>query len=123
VNTAKRKRTAVKKESMGSRLAREIHELADDLEAGRSLTRHRVRFMLSAAAYSPDELRAFREKARVSQSLLAEFLGVSLKAVQAWEGGRRKVPRSSRRFLDEIGIQLRADPDYLVRRIGAAAPA
>lgn len=44
--------------------------------------------------YEPSDIRALREKAKVSQSVFAVYLNVSTKAVQKWERGD-SAPNSS----------------------------
>jgi DNA-binding transcriptional regulator YiaG len=43
-----------------------------------------------------------RAQFRASQALMADFLGVSVRTLRAWEQGRRPVPRIARRFLDAL---------------------
>lgn len=58
----------------------------------------------------PQEIRRIREDLNASQSLFAQFLCVSTKAVQAWEQGTRRPNRTALRLL---GI-AKTNPSVLV---------
>ena len=67
--------------------------------------------------FSPQEIRSIRISAKMTQSLFAMVIGVSVKTVQAWQGGRNKPDGAARRliglmkknshFADEAGIVTR----------------
>jgi DNA-binding transcriptional regulator YiaG len=54
------------------------------------------------AAYSPEAIRATRDKIAVSQAVFAHLLGVSATLIRAWEQGQRTPAMWARRLLDEI---------------------
>ena len=66
---------------------------------------------------SPEEIRAVRRSANMTQVVFAACNGVTPKAVEAWEGGRSKPDGAARRtigllqknprFADEAGIITR----------------
>ncbi|MEX2187634.1 MAG: hypothetical protein WD875_12600 [Pirellulales bacterium] len=97
-------------------------ELADDLKRGDSLAKkytcHRLVLDLRPSDYGPEEVQATRRILKASQSLFAQFLGVSPKTVRGWESGKR-VGGMASRFLDEI----RRDPEYWRGRLREAAKA
>ena len=67
--------------------------------------------------FSPTEIRQIRLDANMTQSTFAACIGVTKKAVEAWEGGRSKPDGAARRTLglfklnpryaDELGIITR----------------
>ena len=67
--------------------------------------------------FSPEEIRQIRLAADMTQSVFAACIGVTKKAVEAWEGGRSKPDGAARRTLglfrnnpryaDEAGIIIR----------------
>lgn len=67
--------------------------------------------------FSPQEIKQIRLDAHMTQSIFAACIGVSKKAVEAWEGGRSKPDGAARRTLglmqknpryaDEMGIITR----------------
>ena len=61
--------------------------------------------------FTPAEIKGIRQTLELSQSMLADILGVHKRAVEAWEIGR-KTPNGSARRLMTI---LRADPDAIRR--------
>jgi putative transcriptional regulator len=72
----------------------------------------RVVLDLEPQTYTPEQIRAVRKLLNVSQSIFAQLLGVSVKAVQKWERGG--VPSDiACRFMDEI----RRDPNYWKKRL------
>ena len=67
--------------------------------------------------FTPDEIKGIRLKADLTQSMFAAVIGVTKKAVEAWEGGRSKPDGAARRtiglleqnpsFADDVGIIVR----------------
>lgn len=93
-------------ETMGARIARELEQLADDIEAGKDIeklyTVHRVRASVDISEYGPDDVKRVRTQLNVSQPVFAMFLGVDVDSVQSWEQGRREPSGIARRFMEEI---------------------
>ena len=67
--------------------------------------------------YEPHEIKAIRENNQFSQAYFGEFLGVSLKTIQAWEAGTNK-PTGTALRLFQI---LEQDPKALDRYLLAEA--
>ncbi|MBR1558900.1 MAG: transcriptional regulator [Clostridia bacterium] len=71
----------------------------------------------SLRSFTPGEIRQIRLDAQMTQSTFAACIGVTKKAVEAWEGGRSKpdgaarrtlgLMQSNPRFADEAGIIVR----------------
>ena len=67
--------------------------------------------------FSPAEIRNIRMNANMSQQVFASCIGVTKKAVEAWEGGRSKPDGAARRtigllqnnphFAEDVGILAR----------------
>lgn len=67
--------------------------------------------------FTPEEIKQIRINANMTQSIFASCIGVTKKAVEAWEGGRSKPDGAARRtlglmqknprFADEVGIIVR----------------
>jgi len=82
----------------------------------------RVRRMLSA----PDELRAIRERAGITQEQLALAVGVSRSALQRWEAGQRSPRRlhlatyaqALKRIADASADHVDGDPHHDERPAG-----
>src|SRR4051812_24058857 len=83
-----------------------LSAFADAVESGHPIAgRHTVRTVrldLQPRAYGPEDVKRVRAGLNASQALLAEFLGVSVKALRSWEQGARPVPRIACRYLDDI---------------------
>lgn len=74
---------------------------------------HNVVLELEPMAYRKEMVRATRKLLGASQQIFAQFLGVSVQAVQAWEQGRKEPKDVACRFMDEI----RRDPRYWQARL------
>jgi DNA-binding transcriptional regulator YiaG len=112
-----------KKETLGSRIIRELSELAEAVESGRDLSKlYTVRVVESIPApgrYDARRVKATRRKLNASQAVMARVLGVSVKLVQAWEQEAREPSGPVRRLLDEINRR----PDDFIAMIPATADA
>jgi DNA-binding transcriptional regulator YiaG len=95
-----------RKESLGSRIVRELTEFVETAESGRDLSeRFTVRVVEQIPApgrYDARRVKATRRKLNASQAVMAGVLGVSVKLVQAWEQETREPSGPVRRLLDEI---------------------
>lgn len=106
------------KKSVGDRLVAGLTEFAKDLTSNKDgirekYTHHRVRLHLQPTVCRAEDVRETRDLLGLSQSIFAEFLGVSVKTVQAWEQGVNPPHPASCRVLEEI----RHDPEYWRNRI------
>ena len=54
------------------------------------------------AEYSKEAIREIRQKTKLPQKYFAELVGVSPRAVEAWEAGKRKPTGSARRLFQMI---------------------
>ena len=64
--------------------------------------------------YAPHEIRALRQKIQYTQSFFGEFLGVSLKTVQAWEAGTNKPTGTTLRLLQILEQDPRALDKFIL---------
>jgi putative transcriptional regulator len=77
-----------------SRILEAVHQAARDLnDLGfidkRALRRYDALCLEPISAYTPEEIRALRERYRISQAVLASILNTSLSTVQKWEIGEK----------------------------------
>lgn len=84
-----------------------VADLRSDAPIEKKYTCRRVILELEPQTYTADQVKETRKLLNASQSLFAQFLGVSVKTVQSWERGAVPKPMACR-FMDEI----RRDPDY-----------
>lgn len=54
---------------------------------------------MTSTKMTPNEMRAFRVKIKVTQKGLAELLGVTWQAVRLWELGERNIPETTVRLI------------------------
>ncbi len=73
----------------------------------------------ASAEFDAARVKEVRGLLGLSQSLFADFLGVSVKTVHAWEAGRNVPQGIARRFMDEIAV----NPTYWRKRVKQAAVA
>ena len=91
-----------------------IDEGNEILEKGMGHLRRRTHTPVSPVkAYSPQEIKALREKNQYTQAYFGEILGVSLKTVQAWEAGTNKPTGTALRMFQI----LEQDPNALAKYI------
>jgi putative transcriptional regulator len=105
---------------MKSTVAQEIIEGLRDFagalknkEVAKQFTCHRVVLELEPATYDPEMVRQTRTMLGASQSVFAQFLGVSIKTIHAWEQGTYSPKQVACRFMDEI----RRNPAYWRKRL------
>lgn len=102
---------------LGSEIAAGLSELCKALESGARVEDHfpvrRVRLKLEPRPYGPDDVKDVRARFHASQETMAEFLGVRVKTIRAWESGENPVPRIACRYMDD----LMAHPNLFTDRI------
>ncbi len=72
-----------------------IHEMAEDLERSGHIDKRTMRefdesCLTEASTLAPEEIRAIRERERVSQPVFARYLNVSKNLVSDWERGVKR---------------------------------
>jgi len=73
---------------------------AQTYERGGAIDLRVTNFPGPLKAIRPREIRRIRISLKASQLAFASFLGVSAKAVQSWEQGRRRPQKSALRLLN-----------------------
>src|SRR5262245_30626383 len=100
--------------SVGATIAARLAGVAAAVESGEDITKRftcqTVRLRLAPKPYSPKEVKQTRRKLGASQTIFAQFLGVSPSAVQDWEQGLKPPHGAACRLMDEI----RRDPKYWI---------
>ena len=66
------------------------------------------RTVIPIKEFTPEEIKAIRLKLSMTQNMFASCIGVTKKAVEAWEGGRSRPDGAARRTL---GL-MQANPDF-----------
>ncbi|QEH39017.1 hypothetical protein OJF2_76290 [Aquisphaera giovannonii] len=102
---------------LAAEMVRGMSEFCDAVESGEPVAkRYTIRTVtldLTGTPYTADDVKRVRRALNASQSLLARFLGVSVKTVRAWEQGSRPVPTIAARYMNDI---LR-NPEIWTRRV------
>lgn len=103
--------------SVGATIAERLRHVAIAAEAGEDITKRftcrTVRLRLAPPSYKAEEVRETRRILGASQTIFAQFLGVSASAVQDWEQGLKPPHGAACRLMDEI----RREPQYWIRRL------
>lgn len=79
---------------------REGLEEAISYEKGNGEAKEKTFMILPIKEYGGKEIRAVRMKVGMTQSVFASYMGVSVKTVEAWEGGRTHPTGPVFRLLD-----------------------
>lgn len=94
------------KDSVSKKLLAGLQEFSEALERDEAIpekfTCRTVTLDLVPVPYAPKAVKATRTLLGASQGVFAQFLGVSVKTVRAWEQGRITPSDMACRFLDEI---------------------
>ena len=90
-----------------SRILDEMHETTRGLHEAGLISKRRMREFdalcnLDVKEMSPQKIKSLREKAHVSQAVLAAVLNISLSTVQKWEIGDKKPSGPSLKLLNLI---------------------
>lgn len=67
----------------------------------------------SVPHYKAQDIKDIRQKAKLSQSAFANFMGVSKKTVEAWEAGTNIPQGSSQRLLEIISRDITILQKYI----------
>ena len=73
---------------------------AIDFEKGKGKAKVKRLIIMPVKKYSNDEIRTIRNRAGMTQTTLAKYLGVSKKTVEAWENGRTHPTGPAYRLLE-----------------------
>ena len=73
---------------------------AIEFEKGRGNAKVKRLIIMPVKKYSNDEIRTIRNHAGMTQTTLANYLGVSKKTVEAWENGRTHPTGPAYRLLE-----------------------
>ena len=69
-------------------------------EKGRGKARVRTLMIMPVKKYNKEEIKAIRNRAGMTQTVFASYMGVSKKTVEAWETGRTHPTGPAYRLLD-----------------------
>jgi DNA-binding transcriptional regulator YiaG len=102
---------------LGERIVERLRGFAETLQTSDNIstkyTCRTIRLNLHPQTYSAKQVRETRGLLNVSQAVFAQFLGVSVRAVQDWEQGVYAPNGVACRLMDEI----RRDPGYWLGRL------
>lgn len=105
------------KDSVANKIIEGLREFTDALESNEDIsekfTCRKVTLDLMPVPYSAENVKSTRKLLMASQGLFAQFLGVSVKAVRAWEQGCNTPNDMACRFMDEI----QSNPEYWRKRL------
>ncbi|WP_128290763.1 MULTISPECIES: helix-turn-helix domain-containing protein [Afifella] len=84
-----------------------VHETASDLHEAGLMDKETLRgfdmlCLTPVKALSPDEIKALRERERVSQAVFARYLNVTAGLVSQWERGEKKPAGPSLKLLSLV---------------------
>jgi putative transcriptional regulator len=107
--------------SFGDEIVEGLKEFTESLESresiGEKFTMRKIVLDLKPTTYTPQEVKQARKLLGASQAVFAEFIGVAVSTVRAWEQGGNPVTGAAARLMDEI----RHDPAAWRQRLQALA--
>ena len=107
--------------NIGQKITKRLAAFATALEENKTVTErftcHRITLDLQPKPYDPKLAKKTRDSLGLSQALFAQFLGVSVKTVSAWECGSKNPKNIACRFMDEI----RENPEHWRERLSNIA--
>ena len=83
-----------------------------DASDGNIKTSKRSIIVVPVKQFSKEEIKAIRNKTKMSQRLFASYLGVSVKTVEAWESGKNTPSGSTSRLLNMFEMNENLALDY-----------
>jgi len=89
-------------------LADSLNEIITDYEEhkGTNLTHNVLTVDIAPVRkFSGEDVRSIRQKNHLTQAILAKYLCVSKKTIEAWEAGRNKPNGPSSRLLELLDLQ------------------
>lgn len=102
--------------TFGQSLIEQAKVFATTLSKGESVAKkftcRRVKLNLEPTPYSPALVKETRKIIAASQAMFAQFIGVTVQTVRAWEQGINTPNDMACRFMDEI----RRNPSYWLER-------
>jgi putative transcriptional regulator len=105
------------KKSVAQDIVESLQEFVETLRSGADLETtfncRRVEVKVAPTDYNGNVVGETRKLLRASQAIFAQFLGVSVQTVRAWEQGENVPSDIAKRFMDEI----RHNPDYWRQRL------
>lgn len=84
-----------------------IHEMASDLHEAKIIDKKTLRdfdesCLTPIHEFTPEQIRALREREHVSQSIFAHYLNISKESVSQWERGEKRPAGPSLKLLSLI---------------------
>jgi putative transcriptional regulator len=103
--------------AIGAEIIEGLEEFVDALKSKENISQkfncRKIVLDLQPRSYSPALVKQTRTLLAASQAVFAQFLGVSVQTVRAWEQGKNPPQDVACRLMDEI----RHDPDYWRKRL------
>ncbi|MCL2816569.1 MAG: helix-turn-helix domain-containing protein [Oscillospiraceae bacterium] len=97
-------------------LAEALNQAIEYEKGNKSMGRLRITAVPNiepVAEYSKEQIKEIRQRTNLPQKYFAELVGVSLRAVEAWETGKRKPTGSAKRLFQLI----EKDPNVVISMI------
>ncbi len=87
-----------------SGILRDIHETAKDLQNHEFISKKRMAHYVALCLdpvpeYNSESIRSLRKKLKISQSVMASVINISVSTVQQWETGNKKPGGPSAKLL------------------------
>lgn len=81
-----------------------LNDAINDVKLSKKVLRRNVIHIEPLVNYKPKDIKNVRAKVGMTQGLFANFLGVSVKTVEAWESGTNKPSGASNRLITMLDM-------------------
>ncbi|MDO4283769.1 MAG: helix-turn-helix domain-containing protein [Eubacteriales bacterium] len=99
-----------------------LTESITDSQLQKKRLKRRLVSIIPVKQYDALQIRAIRRQTGLSQKLFADYLGVSVKTVEAWEAGTNRPSGSASRLLHMMELDSALTERFPFVTISAAAP-
>lgn len=89
---------------VGKSIIRGLEEAIEDAKSEKKVLKRNTIVIEPVKQYKAKEVKKIRENVGFSQSLFADYIGVSKKTVEAWESGINKPSGAASRLLNMMEI-------------------
>lgn len=89
-----------------------LTEIVEDVKHSETKLSRRVATIVPVKEYTAVEIQTIRKNAGFSQRMLAYYMGVSVKTVEAWESGRNHPSGAASRILNMMEMDRELTRKY-----------
>ncbi|MDD3217596.1 MAG: helix-turn-helix domain-containing protein [Lachnospiraceae bacterium] len=89
-----------------------LNEAVEDAKGTGKRLNRRIVTVIPVKEYNADEIKKIRKNTGFSQKVFADYMGVSVKTVEAWEAGTNHPSGTASRILSMMEMDLKLVDDF-----------